>query len=511
MKKNINRREFLGLLGSGAAFAILPPGCTNENNNETDAFHTRATIENNAELAPWDIKYSGPAKHVIFISLDTTRADHLGCYGNTWMHTPRFDAFAAESILFNDYMTVVPTTLASHTALFTGKYPHTHGTPRNGFMVNKRNIMLPEILKTAGFHTAGFLGSFALHSRFNFAQGFDYFNEDFDQFRGENGIDQNQRTAKSVNNAVMNYFEKQGVPSNLFLFIHYFDAHAPYAPPDSFKSMYHGNDEIKTWLSSCRLRDNHVLSRFPGRKNKDNKINDKTLDLSFNYAGEISYMDEQFGYLIDYLKKKGILDESIVIITSDHGENSVDHPVFYDHGWTLYQSTMQAVFMVRLPHADKAGTRVNQLCASIDCLPTLLKYIGLSIPKEINGEAIDLFLKKIVFPPRVRFGEATKPGAKLETNTSWYNFMKQRCVRDRNFKFIRSPYQNTEELYNLSSDPHEQNNLLKNITPEISGTAEALRKKLKDWSESATPLPSHFNKREVSDTIRRLRSLGYMK
>ena len=97
------------------------------------------------------------SRHVIVISLDTTRADHFGCYGNTWIEAPNIDALAAESILFTDYVTAISTTLSSHVSLFTGKYPHTHGVPRNGFIVHDDNVMLAEILKEAGFATVGFL------------------------------------------------------------------------------------------------------------------------------------------------------------------------------------------------------------------------------------------------------------------------------------------------------------------------------------------------------------------
>jgi arylsulfatase A-like enzyme len=123
----MNRRDFLNVAASLAATAVIPTACRREDKTKPSQREKR----------------SFPAKHVIFVSLDTTRADHLGCLGNPWISTPRFDDFAAESILFNDFMTVAPTTLASHTSLFTGKYPHTHGTPRNGFTVNNENLMLP--------------------------------------------------------------------------------------------------------------------------------------------------------------------------------------------------------------------------------------------------------------------------------------------------------------------------------------------------------------------------------
>jgi len=175
---------------------------------------------------------------VIFISLDTTRPDHIGCYGNDWVRTPRLDELARESILLLNYRTVVSATLPSHLSLLTGNYPHTHGVVSNGYMVNSENVMLAEILGDAGFHTAGFLGSFALESRFHFDQGFDHFDENFDIEVGTFGADQNQRSAETVNNAVFRYLEDRSVDERLFLFIHYFDPHAPHTPPPPYDTLY---------------------------------------------------------------------------------------------------------------------------------------------------------------------------------------------------------------------------------------------------------------------------------
>jgi arylsulfatase A-like enzyme len=477
---DMSRRDFLRLLGLGTAALILPTGCGKDN------------------LAPWHVKYSGPAQHVIVISLDTARSDHFGCYGNSWIRTPRIDGLASESILYTNYMTVVPTTLTSHTSLFTGKYTHTHGTPRNGFRVNEHNIMLPEILKRAGFHTAGFLGSFALDSRFGFAQGFDYYDEEFDQLVGDSGADQDQRKAEAVTNAVITYIDKTGIPPHLFLFVHYFDPHKPYAPPIPYRKIYANNDGVKSWLALTQ--------------GEDIEFSIEDMNNALHYAGEVSYMDKHVGRLIDYLKQQKILDEAILIITSDHGENFKEHPENWDHGLTVYQTTMQAVGLIRLPHAIKAGTKVDQLFTNIDILPTLLKYLGLAIPDGIDGEAIDLDYagREKSLPPRTRFGQATRP-LSVETDPRWYNIRKARCAREGNLKYIQTPYEMIEELYDLSVDPYEKKNLLENAKPEIMSKAEPLKKKLISWANSANPLTSRFEPSQKEETIRRLRSLGYIK
>ncbi|MCH7871110.1 MAG: sulfatase [Planctomycetes bacterium] len=458
--------------------------------------------------------YRGPVKHVIIISLDTTRPDHFGCYGNTEVKTPNIDALAKESILFTDAMTVVPTTLASHASLFSGKHPHNHGTPRNGHLVNTENVMLAEILKDAGFHTAGFLGSFALDSRFHFNQGFDYYEDDkFDQLAGvdvEAAPDQDQRRAKAVTDSVIQYLDEKGVPDNLFLFAHYFDAHAPYDPPAPYFEMYkHPQDPGGLLLYPfVRWRLNqHPEAEHPA-----------AAALRQRYKGEISYQDEHVGRLIADLKRRGILDESILILISDHGENLDEHYQYLDHGFSVYQTTMRIACMIRLPKGLHGGKRIDDLVANIDILPTLLTYMGLPLPEGMDGDVIDLAGATVPFAPRASFGEATKPPVSMiETDPRWTNILKARCIREGNYKYVQVPYPmdlgiplSPEALFDLDSDPMEQNNLLEAPTPEIQAIAADLKAKLDKWAVSGRPLPTHYDSSQRDDTMRRLGGLGYV-
>ncbi|MFQ5805547.1 MAG: sulfatase [Phycisphaerae bacterium] len=441
--------------------------------------------------------YHGPVRHVVVISLDTTRADHFGCYGNTWIRTPRIDALADEAVLFADYMTVVPTTLASHVSLFTGKYPHTHGVPRNGFVVHADNVMLAEILKEADFHTAGFLASFALDKRFNFAQGFDYFDQEFDILANGREIDQNQRRAQAVTDAVIAYLDREGVPPNLFLFVHYFDSHMPYDPPPPYDTMY---GEAK---GAIKLGDHPAL--LGGYRPRQLR------QFLCRHAGEVSYMDQHVGRLLDDLKRRGILDQALLVVTSDHGENLGDEAShLFDHGWTTYQSVMHAVGVIRLPGAAHGGTRLDLPVASIDILPTVLNYLELPTPTGVDGQVIDLTNPRQTTMSRTRFGEATKPWDEVETDPRWLNNRKARCVREGPFKYIYTSYRGSEELYDLSSDPHERRNLLASRTPELARRAAGLRRKLDAWTATQKPLPSHFDRGQREETIRRLKALGYL-
>jgi arylsulfatase A-like enzyme len=437
-----------------------------------------------------------PARHLIVISLDTTRADHFGCYGNTWIRTPRIDALAAESILLTDYMTVIPTTLASHTTLFTGKYPHTHGVPRNGFVVHDDNVMLAETLEQAGFHTAAFLASFALHSRFNFAQGFDHVDEAYDIRVGDLGADQNQRRAAAITDAVIDYLDRRDIPPNLFLFVHYFDPHVPYDPPPPYDTMYGET------AGAIKLQD-HPATAFGDPPPEIRRI-------LYDYTGEVSYMDHHVGRLLDDLRRRGILDHALLVVTSDHGEclgDTVDRRV--GHGSTVYECELRSVAMFRLPNGAQGGRRLDLPAASIDVLPTVLDYVGLTIPSDVEGDVLDLAGSEPATSARTRFAEASKPRSE-ESDASWFNDRKARCVRQGQFKYIQTPYRATEELYDLSADPLEQRNLLGSFTPEMVSRAAELRRQLAAWTAMQNPLPTHFDQQQRDETVRRLRALGYL-
>lgn len=443
--------------------------------------------------------YAGPVEHVIVVSLDTTRPDHFGCYGNPWIRTPRIDALARESIQLLNYMTVATTTLASHVSLFSGKYPHSHGVPRNGFVVDPRNVLLAEILNDAGFETAGFLGSFALDSRFGMDRGFDHYDETYSEVMGVDGADQNQRRAAEVTDAVIRYLDGRDLPPHLFLFVHYFDPHLPYAPPPPYDTMY------ETVAEAGRIE----ITGHPALRSGDRSPEERTR--LARYAGEISYVDEQVGRLLDELKRRGILDRAILLVTSDHGENLGDAPgPAFEHGWTVYEVESRAVGLIRLPDGERGGSTSATLVASVDVLPTLLRYLGLPTPAGVDGEALDLLRLPTEPDGRIRFAEATKPWGAVEKDLPWPNLRKANCSRRGALKYIRTRYRNAEELYDLDDDPAERRNLLADPSSAGGGPERELRTALESWCAAADPLPSTFEPNQDEETLRRLRSLGYL-
>jgi len=437
------------------------------------------------------------ARHVIIVSLDTTRTDFIGCYGNHWIRTPRLDGLAAESVRLASHRTVVPVTLPSHLSLFTGTYPHTHGVTGNGYMVDPGNLMLTEILRAEGFHTAGFLGSFALDSRFRFAQGFDHFDEDFDIAVGTLGADQEQRDAATVTDAVLDYLDGRKNDERLFLFVHYFDPHAPHFAPPPYDQWY--GPGAKVQIPKEMLVET-------GRPEADERIN----RMRHAYAGEISYMDEHVGRLLDGLRERGILDRTLLAVTSDHGENLGDHGGMVSHGWSTYQTEMDAVGILRLPGAARGGTVIHRVTSNIDILPTILEQLGLPVPPVVEGQPIDLAGGE---PPgtTVRFGEAARAPADIELPASaWPNFGKMACVWEGALKYQMSLYRRDQALFDLARDPGETRNLLATGDVAWQRKARELRDRLRAWNREADPRPSAFEREQIDDTRRRLKALGYL-
>lgn len=455
--------------------------------------------------------YTGPARHVVFVSLDTTRADHFGFYGSSDVSTPEMDAFAEEAIVLEDLGTVVTTTLASHTSLFTGNHPHRHGVPRNAFIVSPDNVMLAEVLGERGFLAAGFIGGLPLSRSFAFPQGFTYWDEELDVAADEHHH-ASERTAQSVTDRVLGWLDAEGVPENLFLFVHYFDPHVPYEAPAPWDTLYdpRGREGLPSWNDLARTRncsgpgDEELVERFERQ-----------------YAGEISYLDHHLGRLFDGLRRHGILDEALVVVTSDHGEHFNEHPVqpgapvrvCFDHGWVPHRETTRIVGVVRLPGALHGGHRVEERLSNIDLFPTVLDWLEIDLPAPVDGTPFDW--TRPFAEERTRFTQVTKPWETVELDPRWRNLLKPRSIEKGRFKYWDYPYSGLEdstslhaELYDLEQDPDERNNLLENPTPEHQRIAAELRSELEGWAFGASPLPE----KDVEDPDVRamLRSLGYL-
>jgi arylsulfatase A-like enzyme len=468
-----------------------------------------------------------PPRHVVIVSLDTTRTDHIGAYGSQ-VRTPRIDELAAEGIVFENADSACTATLPSHTSLFTGTWPAKHGVARNGYRVHPDNLMLPEILKDAGFRTIGVSSAVALSALLGFAQGFDVWDQDPEGFEGHVIANEESRRAAEITDAAIAEIDRVAF-ERMFLFVHYVDPHRPYDPPEPWRSQ---NGPVPDGLRGSWevVKEARLRHRGPGVpltaadiRNGRREPRDDDVYLARLYAGEVGYLDHQVGRLFDALRERGLYDDSVIVVTADHGETFWEHADAWSHGIAAYQTTVSIPLILRLPGARLAGTRIGALVSNIDVAPTLLALLGLPPAAFAQGRSLLPLLEGAEQPPRPVFSQGPLPAGPLEVGVQrWLNERKTQSVRLGRWKYVRTPYLQLEELYDLETDPQEQRNLLPDPSPEARQQADRLAAELDRFLAAANPFPSEFYPRrrdEGADDAdgaarramwERLRQLGYV-
>ena len=339
---------------------------------------------------------------LILISIDTLRSDHLPAYGYAGVETPALDALRADSVLFERAYTQVPLTLPAHTSMLTGLLPPQHGVRTNrGYRLASETPFLPGLLAAAGYRTGGAVSSFVLRRETGFARGFEVFDDRMTMATGE-PISGFQRRGGETLAAIVPWLERvAGEP--FFLFLHLYDPHAPYDPPEPFASRYEDD-----------------------------------------YDGEIAYADGVVGQLIAELQRLGVYDRAAVVVTSDHGDDLGDHGE-HGHGIFLYRSTLQVPLFLKLPRGERAGESVSTPVQVADVAPTLLALAGEEVPPAVVGRSL--------------LGEVAPGSIYSETYYSRLSFgwSELRSLIDDRFQYIESAQ---PELYDLVADPAAERNLL---------------------------------------------------
>lgn len=487
------------------------------------------------------------AQNVVLISIDTLRADHLGCYGHRFVKSPTIDALAREGVLFTQHIAAAPTTLASHTSLMTGTYPHTHGVFRNRRRVGDENVMLAEVLKAAGFATAGFVGAAPLGPAVNFPQGFDHYDAVFDHSpSGSSSKRSAERPANEVTDAVLAWLdrrEKSGADSGnererLFLFVHYYDPHWPYKAPPPYERMYRtdslaadGSMKVIAYVRNVLGRD-HRTSKSPpvsGAAGQEPANSSKPADagsasnlypkgtyaqlttvLKAEYGAEITYCDHHLGRLIDGLKRYDLLDSSLIIFTSDHGETLDEHVDLFNHGNSVFDTEIHIPLIMRFPQGLYGGRSVSHLGSNIDVMPTILDLLGLARPEGIEGQSFAGVFDGVNSTRSPVFAEATQPWnpKRSRRKSVWPSNDNFQCVRTLTYKYMfRIPDQQFG-FYDLTLDPAEQINLLEGGHDHDRALANDLKKRLTAWRQDIRPIDSATVK--SLEHLDALRALGYV-
>ena len=406
--------------------------------------------------------------------MDTTRADHLSCYGYHKNTTPNLDKVAQESVVFKNAYASSPWTLPSHASIFTGMYPARHGAHCDWEIMHcdwpvhlgEHYKVLAEILFDNGFRTAGVIGGPFCKSNFGLSQGFEYFDDalisvlpDLKYFtlfkilrrwiplkniaarQGINGF----RIAPQINTRVFSWLEKH-YQSPFFLFINYFDAHLPYFPPGKYALLFREEE-------NCEITESERHKR----------------DLLARYDGEIAYLDYHMGKLFKKLKELKIYSNTIIIITSDHGEFFGEHDC-WDHNYELYQEVIEIPLIIKYPSSClKKGVYLNRV-SLVDIMPTVLNFLKLPLPEDLQGA--DLFEGKSRVMAEIY--RRSKPFG----GNNFIRELKSLVLND--YKYIKEYAKDSggrDELYDMNNDPRELYNLIDTM-PE---KAKEMEMRLTEW------------------------------
>ncbi len=396
----------------------------------------------------------GRDSDVILLTMDTTRPDHLGCYGFTLAETPSLDRIASEGVLFERAMTVTPMTLPSHVSILTGQYPLEHGVRDNGlFRVAAKTVTLAEHLQDAGYQTAGFVSSYVLNSSYGTSQGFSHFDDEMTSEGGRGAEHPRvERSAAETIDAALEWLERSGDSRPIFLWLHFYDPHVPYQPPVMFQRKF-----------------------------------------ANAYDGEIAAMDQQIGRFFDAwssLRPR----PTLTVATADHGDGLGEHGED-THGLFVYNSTMWVPLLVRHP-ALGSGKRIPGRVSVIDIVPTILDLVGVALPAGLTGSSL---------LPGIASGTPWLRPIYLETQNPLYiNGIAplEALCRDR-FKYIHAP---RPELYDLEADPRETRNLMESLPDE----ARRLQQEIHGFRSGQSPVHAVRLREMSEEEAEKLAQLGYV-
>ncbi|MEW6742839.1 MAG: sulfatase-like hydrolase/transferase [Planctomycetota bacterium] len=373
---------------------------------------------------------SGEGPSILLITLDTARADRLGCYGSRVVETPALDELAKSGVLCLNAVAPVPATVPSHASLFTGLWPFAHNVRDNGlYRLSDEARTLAEVLSANGYQTHAVPASVALDGRYGMQQGFEVYDDQFPESPAQHGA--LERRAGEVTDRGLQAIDHMQ-PGPFFLWLHYFDLHLPYDPPAPFDTQYAGRA----------------------------------------YDGEMAYLDSQIARLLQGLRQRGLLPRLLIVAAGDHGESLGEHGES-THGFLTYEATVRVPLILCGPGLP-AASRLSHLVSLVDVMPTLLEAAGLETPPCCQGRSL-LGTARGDNPS----GEST---AYFETHVPYYSFgwAPLEGVRRGRWKLIQGP---RPELFDLALDPKEERNLI----AERPRVAEELREILERYRSDRGP------------------------
>lgn len=436
--RNRNRIVWLGIAAAVLVLAVL-------------AFIFKTPLSNMMNGARID--------NVIVITIDTLRADYLSCYKKGTAATPHIDQLAAEGVIFDRCISPYPLTLPSHASILSGTYPLYHQVRDNGGLrVPPQLDFISEVVKKNGFKTAGFIAAYVLHSKWGMNQGFDTYSDDFDLTKYRlTGTELEKKAGQVLDEA------KEWIAENkedrFFTWIHLFDPHGEYEPPPPFDERHPDNP----------------------------------------YAGEVEYTDDELGKFFAFLKKHDIYDNTLIVVTSDHGEGLWEHGE-RSHGFFVYESTVWVPLIIRAPRSYPQK-RVGRIVELVDIAPTVVDMLGLDIPRSYQGVSLlPTMSGEKIDKPEVAYTESFYSRFHL----GWSELQ---ALYDKDLKYIRAP---KEEFFDIAADPDETENLA--AKPGMKNKKENVRRKLAKFisDESRNAITPEQVVNPSRKDRERLASLGYL-
>lgn len=391
--------------------------------------------------------------NVLLITLDTTRADRIGCYGYEKAVTPGLDALAQRGTLFEQTFCQVPITLPSHATILTGKYPRQHGISHNGReRLASDQITLAHLARDAGYKTGAFVAAFVLDARFGLGQAFDVYADDMETNDRSNNPLEWEQPANVVTDRALTWLETvKSTP--FFCWVHYFDPHDPYAPPADFKNV--GADP---------------------------------------YDGEIAFMDSQLRRLTDWLAKSGLEDSTLVVVVGDHGESFGEHKEV-GHTLFLYDTNIHVPMIFAHPKLIETGHRVSTVVETLDVFSTIAELQNWKVPQGVAGRSLVPALQGKQLDPGRAYSESLY-------GMRTYGWCEQRSLTTDRWKYISSV---KPELYDRKADPGE----IKNLVDEHPDRAREFRDSLRQMFE-AMPIGTADGAEFDLRAEQALRDIGYV-
>ncbi len=455
--------------------------------------------------------------HVIVFVMDTTRSDHLSCYGYGRPTTPFLETLAGQGTMFMHTVSPSPWTLPSHASLLTGRFPQTHGATWQHWRLDDANETLAEVLAARGFATGAFVSNPFLSRIFNLDQGFDVYDDELDSWIRRTYLwkladkarlsplisrTYSERRGSDTADAVLRWVDGLG-QEPFFLFVNFNDPHAPYDPPGEFRGRFLTDPAYSGRLADPASHDDFLLTDEEGLSETDLR---HVVDL---YDGEILYLDGVMADLFSALEERSGDRSLLIAVVGDHGESFGEHGLL-GHRGCLYNQTLSVPLLLMGPGTVPAGVRISSRVQSLDLAPTILDILGFPVPATMEGRSmVSLWNTPAGSDSTDTDGFGTRPCfAELHPEPDLVKRYprfgrRQAAVLTGRWKLIRGPDE-PGELFDLGADPGEEANLARERTVKTASLEETLSAWRKVGGQTAAPVSLD------AATADRLRSLGYI-